>query len=298
MKKKTRRIVFIFSVAVFVILSFSVVFFALGYRYDFVQNKFLKTGSLELKTNISTEIYINEGLAGSTSFLSNSFSRGQLLPRTYSIRVQNEKYQPWHKLVKIEAGFLTSFPRIVLLPQYFSEEVVASSSIRNISIKRFEFDKGLAIIGNKQKLESVNLENGEIKIIKSWPSLAPLVADSKNNQLVFADSPDGNKDAWFSGTEVWVKWIKDAGYQPLKVAGDRELVARFSQPVEGIQWFKDSEHLIASTSGILKFIEIDNRGGVNIFDISTVSGPFYYDRDQDAVFKFEENKLVRINLSK
>ncbi len=298
MKKKTRRILFLLSVLVFIVLSFSVLFFALGYRYDFVQNKFLKTGSLELKINVSADVYINEGLAGSTSFLGNSFSRGQLLPHTYDVRIQNDKYQSWHKLVKIEGGFLTSFPRIVLLPQDLGEVNVASSSIRNISIERFEPDSGLAIIGNKQKLESINLESGEVKTIKFLPSPVSLGAGSKKDQLIFVESPDNNKDAWFNGGEVWVKWVKDSGYQPLKKAGDTELVARFLQPIEDVQWFKDSEHLIASVGGILKFTEIDNRGDVNIFDISTVSGPFYYDRNQDAVFKFEGNKLVRINLSK
>ncbi|MBI2669639.1 MAG: hypothetical protein HYX20_00610 [Candidatus Yanofskybacteria bacterium] len=82
------------------------------------------------------------------------------------------------------------------------------------------------------------------------------------------------------------------------MAGDIGLVTRFSQKIEDVQWYKDSEHLIVNVGGILKFIEIDDRGGINIFDIAAITGPFYYDRDQDAIFKFEGNKLVRISLSK
>jgi hypothetical protein len=48
--------------------------------------------------------------------------------------------------------------------------------------------------------------------------------------------------------------------------------------------------------GILKFIEIDTRDGLNIFDVSPVSGPFYYDKDTDAIFKFEGKNLIKIRL--
>ncbi|MDO8676499.1 MAG: hypothetical protein Q7K16_02515, partial [Candidatus Azambacteria bacterium] len=105
-------------------------------------------------------------------------------------------------------------------------------------------------------------------------------------------------NAWFNEREIWIKWIKDSNYQPLKMAGDTELITRFSQKIEDAQWFKDSEHLIVSVGGILKFLEIDDRGGINIFDIAAIAGPFYYDRDQDMVFKFEGNKLIRVNLSR
>ncbi|MBI2063417.1 MAG: hypothetical protein HYT65_00275 [Candidatus Yanofskybacteria bacterium] len=297
MKKRTRKILFYFSVLVFIILSFLLVLFALGYKYDFVQNKFFSTGSLELKTNVTAEVYINDELAGSTSFLSDSFSKGRLLPRTYNVRLQNEKYQSWHKLVNVEAGFLSSFPRVVLLPQDFESEVVASGSIRVLTIRRFEPENNLAVLGNKQKLESINLKNGEIKPMKtSSPTPLPS-ASSVENGIAFIASPDGNKNAWFNERELWVKWVKNSNYQPYKLAGDIGLVTRFSQKIEDAQWYKDSEHLIVNVGGILKFIEIDDRGGINIFDIATITGPFYYDRDQDAIFKFEGNKLVRINLS-
>ena len=297
MRKKTRKILFYFSVLIFIVLSFLLVLFALGYRYDFVQNKFFSTGSLELKANVAAEVYINEELAGSTSFLSNSFSKGRLLPRTYNVRLQNEKYQLWRKLVKVEAGFLSSFPRIILLPDDFESEVVASSSISGITIRRFEQENNLAVLGNKQKLETINLKSGEIKPVKTTlPILAPIHVEEDG--IAYIPSPDNNKSAWFNEHEIWVKWGKNSNYQPYKLAGDTELITRFSQKIDDAQWYKDSEHLMVSVGGILKFIEIDDRGGINIFDIAVITGPFYYDRNQDAIFKFEGNKLVKILLSK
>lgn len=286
MKKKTRRILFYFSVLIFLILSFLVVLFALGYQYDFVQNKFVKTGSLELKVNTSAEVYINDNFDGKTSFLGDYFSKSQLLPRVYNVRVQSDGYQSWQKLARVSGGFLTSFPEVVLLRKDFNEEMVASSSVSNISIRQFDPNNGLAFIGNKQKIESINLKNGEKKTIKQLPKTT---AED-------IDSPDGNKKVRFNEHEVWVEWTKDSNHQPFQKAGDTELITRFSQTITDAQWYKDSEHLIVNVGGILRFIEIDNRDGINIFDISTISGPFYYDKDQDAVFKFSGNKLIRINL--
>lgn len=290
MLKRTRRTFFYLSVLLFIILSYVVVLFALGYKYDFVQKKFFKTGSLEVKTNIAAQVYINDELAGDTSFLGDSYSKGRLLPRVFSLRLDSEGRQSWQKLVKVEAGFLSSFPKVVLVPDDFIEETVASSSLANITIKSFDRERGLALIGNKQKIEAISLKNGKVETLKQLPAAKPI------NEQEGVLSPDGNKLVLFTDHELWVKWVKDSSYQPYKKAGDSELITRFSQKILDIQWYKDSEHLIADIGGILKFIEIDNRGGLNIVDISVVSGPFYYDKDSDMAFKFVGKKLVKISL--
>ncbi|MEK7126368.1 MAG: hypothetical protein AAB835_02690 [Patescibacteria group bacterium] len=268
------------------------VIFALGYKYDFVQKRFFKTGSLELRSNISVEVYINDELSGGTSFLTNSFSKGRLLPRTYRVRAQKDGYQPWQKLIKVEAGFLASFPKVVLIPETFQDELVASSSIGNISIRKFDASNSAAIIGNKQRLQSINLKTGEIKQIEQ-PSgrTAPSIGASETN---YVSSPDEEKTVWFNERELWIKWEKDASYQPFQKVGDVEFVTRLNQKIDDVQWYRDSGNLLISVGGILKFAEIDNRGEINIFDITTIAGPFYYDSDIEAIFKFEKNKLLKI----
>lgn len=277
MSRKTKRLIFYLAILAFVIISLVVVLFALGYKYDFVQNKFFKTGSLELKSNIHADIYINDGLAGDTSFLSDSFSKGRMLPRTYSIRLESEGYQSWKKLVKIEAGFVASYPRVVLLPEDFKEEIVASSSLSGINMARFDSEKKMLVVANKQKTEIINLKTGE-KVIGARSSI-----ELKTTNSDTSTAPDQIKKLKFNDHEIWVEWLKDSSYQPFKRAGQTELITRFSQKLDGVQWYKDSEHLIVSAGGVLKFIEIDDRDGINIFDITTISGPFYYDKDSDQI---------------
>src|SRR3989344_704247 len=131
MHKKTRKRLFYISIFIFAILSAVVVLFSLGYKYDFVNNKIVKTGSFRVATNHSgAEIYINYRLAGKTSFLSNNFSKGGFLPRTYDIRVEKDGYIPWGKKITIESGFFIDFPSIVLMRDSLMPVVIASVSSR------------------------------------------------------------------------------------------------------------------------------------------------------------------------
>ncbi len=298
MKRKTRRILFYISVAVFLILSLIIVLYALGYRYDFIKNRFLKTGSFAIKTDINADFYINEIFAGSSSFLSRDFSKSRLLPRTYDIRAQADNYRPWEKLVPVEAGAFTDFPRVVLVPEKFKEEIVATSSLGGVFTTKFNPQDDTAIVSNKKRTELIHLDSSKKEFLKS-PQPAAMPASTPeitpvNGGSSFLKSPDGNVYAWFNDHEVWIKWVKDSGYQPFKSAGDTELVTRFSGKIEDAQWFKDSAHLFVSVGGILKFVEIDNRGGINIFDITLLGGPFYYDGDTDSIYKFSGNQLVKI----
>jgi len=299
MKRKTRRILFYSSIVIFFVISAIVVLYALGYQYDFVQGQFFKIGSFDVKTNVSAQVYVNDVFAGSTSFLGNYFSQSRLLPRVYSVRVQADNYQPWQKLVKVNAGFLTSFPKVILLPKTFQENTVASASFKTVTITRFDVANGTALVGNKQKVEAINLKTGEITPVK-LPLLPEKNAAKLNvlvrNNIAGVTSPDGVVTAGFYNNEIWVQWLKDSSYQPFKKAGNSLLVTRFPQTINDIQWYKDSDHLLVSVGGILKLIEIDDRDGINVFDITTLSGPFYYDRSSDLIYKFEGNKLVKISI--
>mgnify|MGYP001588795221 FL=1 len=328
MRRQTRRAFFFISFLVFIVLSWLTVLYALGYKYDFVQNQFFKTGSFEISASANAQIYINDELAGTTSFLGNSFSKSRLLPRTFTVRVQNEKYQPWQKLVGIEAGVFTDFPRVVLIPQVPAEDIIASGSLKGVTSMEFDAKQGTVAISNGLQVETISLDNGQrvsLKpFIKTTPKpTPPLTANllgatppAANGEINLIQSPDGNKGVWLNNREVWVKWLKDTNYQPVKKAGDMELVARFPQKIADVQWYKDSDHLIASAGGLLEFMEIDNRGGINISAISTidpvksseagaagrqfdwVDSPFYYDKGANAIFKFAGNKLVKISLDK
>jgi hypothetical protein len=113
----------------------------------------------------------------------------------------------------------------------------------------------------------------------------------------FLISPDGEKKVWFNSHEIWIEWLKDAGYQPYVNTGEVEFVVRYSDDIKDVQWFRDSAHLFINVGNLLKFVETDTRGGINSYDIATVTSAFYYSQSAGAIFKFEGNKVVKMNFA-
>ena len=156
MSKKTRWILFFIAAAAFIVISYAVVVFALGYKYDFAERKFVRMGSFRVIANTSADVYLNGKLAGDTSFISNEFSKGRLLSRTYTVRLQKDGYHKWEKKVPVIAGLFTDFPKIVLLPEKFETEKVATESFgfpmedSNIRVTK---DKSLAFDAHTISIE-------------------------------------------------------------------------------------------------------------------------------------------------
>lgn len=254
MERRTRRFIFYIFLGLFLVIGYLSAVYAFGYRYDFIENKFVKTGSLQFKANVNANVYINDRLTGQTSFLNNTFSESRLLPHSYLARLQNPDYQIWQKIAEVSAGLVTDFPKIILLPKNFTEEAVSPGSF------------------------------------------VPAFLENEPEPNLLINSPDSDKQVWFSEHEIWVRWLKDTNYQPFKKSGDTELITRYSQLINDVQWYKDSDHLIADVGGTLKFIEIDTRGGINGYDLAPASGQFYYDKDSDVIYKYNGQKLVRLGL--
>ena len=87
----------------------------------------------------------------------------------------------------------------------------------------------------------------------------------------------------FDEYEIWIEWTGDTDYQPFHRTGDQELLVRLPQKIDDVQWYKDHDHIFVSTAGKLWFLEIDKRGGINSYEFSKLSGPFYYDSEKDRI---------------
>ena len=150
MSKRTRWVIFYCALAMFLVVSSLMVVFALGYRYDFSEQKFVQMGSFRVITNTGASVYINGKLSGKTSFLNNDYAKTRLLPRNYTVRVEKEQHHVWQKNISIVAGLFSDFPKVVLVPTLLESELVATASFgfpteeSNIRItkgKSLAFDK-------------------------------------------------------------------------------------------------------------------------------------------------------------
>ncbi len=251
MSKRTRTLLFYGAIIIFLSVSCLAVVFALGYQYDFVQHKFVQMGSFRVVANTTADVYVNENLEGSTSLISNNFSQGRLLPRIYSVRLEKEQYQPWHKNISVVAGLFTDVPKVVLMPEVLPESVVASPSV---------------------------------------DVLTHLISPGAINQTA------KQKILEFNAHEIWVNWTADTDYQPYRNSGDRELILRIPQTITEVQWYKDHEHVLYTSNGVLSFVEIDKRGGLNTYHIASIDGKFWYDANDNVVYAYHGKILYRIRL--
>lgn len=127
MQKSSRRKLFYLSVATFFFLSIGVLAMAFGVTYDFTNNQLIKTGSIDLHTNIDAQIFLEDRLVGGTSLLGNAFSKRNLLPGLYSLAIKQAGFNPWQKEVEVKVGLVTDFTRVLLVSEKSFEEVVRSS---------------------------------------------------------------------------------------------------------------------------------------------------------------------------
>jgi len=435
--KKQRRILFVWALVFFVLLSTGVLSFAFGFRYDFANGRLVKTGSIVLKPNTEAQIFIDGKLEGRTSFLKGTFSKKRLLPGTYSVKIQKEQFAPWEKEVEVKEGLVSDLSRIVLFsssqlekeiisrPNPLSlhrelEEVVywekntlafydlnghliyrskaipldasqtkiiwgrngkealaydqskviyfdlAKNSFRELSpikphfletavlkdgqlyflsmsskqsnskdlavfsVREFKNklisknvtsffinkdDHILAMSGIPQRLLKIGLngENEEIlgnfetggvirdalrhnnsDFILIGTDLYSFLSDRENKLVLvvkgvknFSVSPDNFMLGWHTGREFWIEWLKDTESQPLKKAGERELVLKTAENIRGFGWYRNSNYSFLELSSGLVAVEVDSRGVPNQYNLLSLSGQeqAWYDLSQNKIFK-------------
>lgn len=286
MTRTTRRILFYCAIILFIGTSWVVLLYAQGYKYDFSQERFVRTGAIYIKANTSAQVSIDGKNRANTSLLSNSVSIGGLLPTTHTISVQKTGYSSWQKKATIIAGFVEDYTHVMLLPQTGQDKEDVKKEIYDLLYP------AVTLISPTPKLTPTPQPSPKATAGKTKPTPTPSptpntsgpyyldhgtlfvnqendisgvtgpvqIASNVSSPII---SDDNQKLAWFSGGQLWVYWFVDTNYQPVHHAGDIALVARFNYPIKAAQWFRDNDHIALDVNS-LKVIEIDTRPGLNI----------------------------------
>ncbi len=281
MRRKTRRALFIIAVVIFLFLAYVAVFYAQGYKYSFGEGKFVRTGAIYVKVNADAKIYFNDELAGTTSFLGNSFSRGGLLPAQYAVRVTREGYTSWGKKVSVQEGFLAEFPKVMILPDGEEERGKLLNEIETLLYPVVPSPSPSSKPSSSPKPKATPRPSPKSTVTPSpTPIAEPFYIKSNrlfrndikpdviaDNVVGFALSGDKNKLAWWNtSNELWVIWLNDTSYQPYHKNGDMEKITRLASRIKNIGWFRGEDHIVIDSVGY-KVVEIDTRGEVNIIKI-------------------------------
>ena len=118
MTKKTRTILFLLCSALFLIITPSVIFYSLGYRFDFETKKISQTGGIYLKVAPKqVEIYLDGKLKKKTDFIFGSALVENLLPKKYKIEIKKENYHSWEKTLEVKEKGVAEAKNVILFPQ-------------------------------------------------------------------------------------------------------------------------------------------------------------------------------------
>src|SRR3989344_2271879 len=129
---KTRRVLFYGLAMLFVVVGTSVIFYSSGWRFDFETLTINRLGALffEIQPDHATiaiektPYQFNPGLLKSGLLIANLF------PKTYTVKVTKEGYQPWTKELPVRPSLVTEVSPILLLPEKID---LGTPIVKNVS---------------------------------------------------------------------------------------------------------------------------------------------------------------------
>jgi WD40 repeat protein len=128
MTKKTRTILFLIFLFLFLLVAPLAIFYSQGYRFDFEKKSLTQTGGLFLKVEPKqVEVYIDGKLVKKTDFFFGSALIENLLPRKYKIEIKKEGYFPWEKNLEIKEKEVIEAKNIVLFPENINFEILSKN---------------------------------------------------------------------------------------------------------------------------------------------------------------------------
>ena len=122
MTKKTRTILFLICLFLFLLIAPLAILYSQGYRIDFnppADGKIItQTGGFFLKAAPKqVEIYFDGKLKKKTDFFFGSALIENLLPKEYKIEVKKQEYHSWEKTLGLKEKEVTEAKNIVLFPK-------------------------------------------------------------------------------------------------------------------------------------------------------------------------------------
>jgi len=355
MTLKTRRIIYISLIIIFLAAAPLTILYSQGYSFDWQKKTFVKTGSFYLKSYpLSANIFIDGKKSGTAPLYAK-----RLLPKTYSVEINKNGFYPWQKNLKIESQIVTEARNILLIPENpqvktIDENLSPDFSLAGYFLKnpdKMRVQQAKTTAESELKTDSYALSGDEIfylqpldqilykadinGINRRQVTLEPLPSDvykisvsldqkfilalGKSERLYLLNpeknifelletgvknadfSMDSKKLLYYTGSEIWVKYLDKIQIQPYHEAGEKELITRFSEKINSAIWYpEDNEHIIFVIGNTIKITELDGRDKRNTYDLLKADSftqdgwnnpQLYYSLDKSLLYFINNNKL-------
>jgi hypothetical protein len=228
MKKKTRTILFLIFFFLFFIISGSTLLYIQGYRFDFKNRKFKKTGGLFLKIfPKQANVYLDDKFLKKTDFIFGTVLIENLLPKKYKVRVEKEGYFPWEKSLEIKENEVAEVKNIILFPKEIKPKILFTN-IENFWVS----PKGKIVLLEKGGLLSLfDQKEGAKKI------LLKIEEDSQLSKLWFSED---EKKIYL---KIGAKEIKTFSLNLEEIQPELKEFEENKLPIENIAFFKNGKEI-------------------------------------------------------
>lgn len=306
MIKKFRLLILFLLTLLFLVFAPITLLYSWGWRFDFATGKITKTGGFYFKVlPKAAEIHISGKEPARTDLFFGAAFLDNLLPKSYKIEIKKNGYHSWRKTLEVQEEKVTEAKNVVLFPKNPDFQIISQNVEKffvspdqqqmilketekdGFSLKLLELDKDikspLADESDLDKTQDSSLQEfvdsffGLDKEATTSQSIEQSIKDTedKESEQQISEgklSPDTKKLVYLAGTEIWVQFLKDELGQPQKEAGERLLIARFSEKIDDIYWLT-SHYLVFNTGDKIKIAEIDDRDKINIIDFAEFKKP-------------------------
>ncbi|MBU1130677.1 PEGA domain-containing protein [Patescibacteria group bacterium] len=177
-----RRILYLFCIIIFFVITLIIILYALGYKYNWPKKTLERTGVFFIKSYPkNASIYIND--IKQKKETPNLINR--LLPNYYQVRVNKEGYLDWQKTLPIAPQTTTFIEDISLFKKQLEPELIITEAFASF----LQSANKIYVIFYKEEGNSLwllNLINDELTELYQSSSIKPLelISWSNNNQKV------------------------------------------------------------------------------------------------------------------
>lgn len=134
MSRRTRKTIFYVLLVLFVLIGAVVVFYAQGWRFDFLAWHIEKVGAIYVRSFPETaHIFLeHESVPNQSGFLLRGTLLSNLFPRNYKLTLTEDGYLDWHENAQVLPALVTEFKNAVLVPK--TPTVIATDTMKNFFV--------------------------------------------------------------------------------------------------------------------------------------------------------------------
>ncbi len=211
MSLKTRRILFIFFILLFIIITPLVIFYAAGYELSLKNIKkggFQKNGMLVLDTlpqgakiflnNETQQLFFSKYFSGNDNFVATPAKLKNITPGEYDVKMEKDGYFSWEKKLSVYPGMSTYAEDVILFKKSLPL-IVANGKIKNIF---FSPNKKYSVALLEDKINIIDLENNNtltVEIQKLNSDIAEVLWSPNNKKIIISKTiynlSDGSIDS-------------------------------------------------------------------------------------------------------